>query len=46
MKPFNLSDEDKKELLKQHKEATKVVRDKQQAYKDGIQVPEEEKKKK
>ena len=44
MKPFNLTDEDKEKLLKQHKDATKEVRDKQQSYKDGIQVPDEKKK--
>ena len=43
MRPFNLTDEEKKELLEKHKNATQAVRDKQKSYKDGIQVPEKKK---
>jgi hypothetical protein len=46
MSTFNLTDEEKKELLEKHRAATKAVRDKQQSYKDGIQVPEKKKEEK
>lgn len=44
MRPFNMSDEDKERLLKQHKEATKLENEKRIAQRGGIQVPEEKKK--
>jgi len=45
MRPFNMSDEEKEKLLKQHKEATKEANAKRIAQKGGIPVPEKKKKK-
>lgn len=44
MRPFNMSDEEKANLLKQHKEATKDENKKRIARENGIQTPEEKKK--
>ena len=44
MRPFNMSDEEKEKLLKQHKEATKEANEKRIAQKNGMPVPEEKKK--
>ena len=45
MRPFNMSDEEKLNLLKQHKDATQEAQEKRAALKDGILVPEKKKKK-
>ena len=45
MKPFNMSDEEKLELLKQHKDATQEANEKRSILKGGIRVPEKKKKK-
>ena len=45
MRPFNLTDEEKKQLLKQHKDATKKENEKRVADKNGIPLPKQEKKK-
>ena len=44
MRPFNMSDEDKEKLLKQHKDATKEANEQRKALKGGINVPEDKKK--
>ena len=45
MRPFNMSDEDKEKLLKQHKSATKEENEKRITKAAGIQVPEKKEKK-
>ncbi len=45
MRPFNMSDEEKEALLKQHKAAVKDANDKRETLKTGITVPEKNKKK-
>ena len=46
MSAFNLSDEEKEEILKKHKEATKEVRDRQEWEKGGLKAPEKTEEKK
>ena len=46
MRPFNMSDEEKEKLLKQHKDATKEANKKRIALENGIQTPEKKKEKK
>ena len=42
MRPFNMSDEEKERLLKQHKEATKQENEKRATQKAGILAPKKE----
>jgi len=44
MSVLNISDEEKKEILEKHKAATKEVRDRMSAEKNGLKSPKEEKK--
>jgi len=46
MSAFKLSDEEKEEILKKHKLATKEVRDRQAWEKGGLKAPEKPKEKK
>jgi len=46
MRPFNMSDEEKEKLLKQHKEATKQANEKRITMKSGLSAPKEKKEEK
>lgn len=44
MEPFGMSEEERKKILNQHKDATKNHYQRQQQTKQGIQVPEKKEK--